>query len=100
MVFGDAARVPLVGFVPLHPPAAVHEVAFVEYQVTVEILPDAILVGLAEIVTVGSDALPPEFPAPEPPLAGYVLFDPGNTGTPPGTSTSTMFTFDTAVVSF
>jgi hypothetical protein len=32
--------------------------------------------------------------------AGYALFDPGNTGTPPGTSTSTMFTFDTIVLSF
>src|SRR5262245_50890742 len=32
--------------------------------------------------------------------AGYALFDPGSTGTPPGTSTSTMFTFDTSVLSF
>ena len=53
MLVGDAARVPLVGFVPLHPPEAVHEVALVEDQVTVETLPDAMLVGLAEIVTVG-----------------------------------------------
>ena len=53
MFVGDAARVPLVAFVPLHPPEAVHEVALVEDQVTVEILPDVMLVGLAEIVTVG-----------------------------------------------
>jgi hypothetical protein len=49
---GDAARVPLVGFVPLHPPEAAHEVALVEDQVTVEILPDVMLVGFAEIATV------------------------------------------------
>jgi hypothetical protein len=53
VLVGDAARVPLVGFVPLHPPEAVHEVALVEDQVTVEILPDVMLAGLAEIVTVG-----------------------------------------------
>ena len=44
---------PLIGFVPLHPPEAVHEVALVEDQVTVEVLPDVMLVGLAEIVTAG-----------------------------------------------
>ena len=66
----------------------------------VEILPAVMLVGLAEIVTVGGGILPPEFPPPEVPPAGYALFDPGNTGTPPGTSTSTMFTFDTIVLSF
>ena len=54
MLAGDVARVPLVGFVPLHPPEAAHEVALVEDQVTVEILLDVMLGGLAEIVTVGS----------------------------------------------
>ena len=54
MLAGDVMRVPLAAFVPLHPPEAVHEVALVEDQVTVEILPDVMLVGLAEIVTVGS----------------------------------------------
>ena len=54
MLVSDAARVPLVGFVPLHPPEAVHEVALVEDQVTVELPPDVMLVGFAEIVTVGS----------------------------------------------
>ena len=53
MLVSDAARVPLVAFVPLHPPEAMHENALVEDQVTVEILPDVMLVGLAEIVTVG-----------------------------------------------
>ena len=53
MLVGDATRVPLVGLVPLHPPEAVHAVALVENQVTVETLPDVMLVGLAEIVTVG-----------------------------------------------
>ena len=100
MLVGDAARVPLVAFVPLHPPEAMHDNASVEDQVTVEILPDVMLVGLAEIVTGGGGMLPPEFPPPEVPLAGYALFDPGNTGTPPGTSTSTMFTFDIIVLSF
>ena len=53
MLVGDAAKAPLVALVPLHPPAAVHEVASVEDQVTVELLPDVTLVGLAEIATVG-----------------------------------------------
>ena len=53
MLVGDNARVPLVAFVPVQPPAAVHEVALVEDQVTVEILPEVILVGLAENATVG-----------------------------------------------
>jgi hypothetical protein len=34
------------------------------------------------------------------PPTGYALFDPGKIGTPPGTSTSTMFTFCTSVLSF
>jgi hypothetical protein len=53
--------VPLVAFLPLHPPEAVHTIALVEDQVTVEILPDVMLVGLAEIVTVGPP-LPPTGP--------------------------------------
>ena len=47
---------PLVAFVPVQPPAAVHEVASDEDQVTVEILPDVMLVGLAESATVGAGA--------------------------------------------
>ena len=61
MLVGDAARVPLVAFLPFHPPEAVHTIALVEDQVTVEILPDVMLVGLAEIVTVGPP-LPPTGP--------------------------------------
>ena len=44
---------PLVAFGPLHPPEAVQRNALVEDQVTVEILPDVMLAGLAETVTVG-----------------------------------------------
>jgi hypothetical protein len=50
---GDTARVPLVAFVPVQPPLAVHEIALVEDQVTVEILPEMMLVGLADNATVG-----------------------------------------------
>jgi hypothetical protein len=46
--------VPLGAFAPVQPPAAVHEVALVEDQVTVETLPEVMLVGLAEIATVGA----------------------------------------------
>ena len=57
MLVGDTARVPLVAFVPLHPPEAVHKVALGADQVTVELLPDVMLAGLAEIVTVGDDGI-------------------------------------------
>ena len=53
MLGGDTARVPLVAFVPVQPPPAVHEVALVEDQVTVEILPELMLVGLAESAAMG-----------------------------------------------
>ena len=53
MLVGDAAKVPLVAFGPLHPPEAMHENALGADQVTVEVLPDVMLAGLAEIVTVG-----------------------------------------------
>jgi hypothetical protein len=45
--------VPLGAFVPVQPPAAVHEVASVEDQFMVDTLPDAMLVGFAENDTVG-----------------------------------------------
>jgi len=60
---------PLTGSEPLHPPEAVHEVALVEVQVNMELLPLATVLGLAERVTAGAavftetvadwDALPP-----------------------------------------
>jgi hypothetical protein len=50
---GDTARVPLVAFVPVQPPLAVHEMASVEDHVTVEVLPEVMLAGLAANVTVG-----------------------------------------------
>lgn len=64
---------PLVACAPLQPPEAVQLVAFVELHVRVDAAPYAIVVGLAEIDTVGIcaeptvtvtdwDALPP---APE-----------------------------------
>jgi hypothetical protein len=83
---GETARVPLVAFVPVQPPPAVHEVALVEDQVAMEMLPGVMLVGLAENATEGVGiAAPP---------AGYALSDPGKTGTPPGTPASTMSTFE------
>ena len=92
MLVGDTARVPLVAFVPVQPPEAAHEVALVDDQVTTEILPEVMLVGLAENVTVGGGVSPPGLPP-----AGYALFDPGKTGTPPGTSTSTILTLEVAI---
>jgi hypothetical protein len=46
--------VPLVPFVPLQPPVAVHEVALVELQVSVDAAPLATEVGFAVNVTVGA----------------------------------------------
>ena len=51
---GETTRVPLVAFVPVQPPAAVHEVELVEDQEMVDTLPDAMLVGFAENATVGT----------------------------------------------
>ena len=45
---------PLAAREPLHPPEAVHEVALVELQVSVEAPPPAIDVGLADSVTVAA----------------------------------------------
>ena len=43
--------------VPVHPPEAVHDVALVELQVSVEDWPLAIEVGLAVSVAVGTGAM-------------------------------------------
>lgn len=45
---------PLGAFVPLQPPEAVQVVAFVELQVSTDVLPLASAVGLAVSVTVGT----------------------------------------------
>jgi hypothetical protein len=46
--------VPLVALVPDHAPAAAHEAAFVEDQLSVELLPLATELGLEVKVTVGA----------------------------------------------
>jgi hypothetical protein len=46
--------VPLVALAPLQEPEAVQLVALVLLQVRVELPPDVMAVGLAEIVTVGA----------------------------------------------
>jgi hypothetical protein len=48
---------PLVALVPDQPPEAVHEVALVELQLTVEALPFFTVLGLAARVTVGAAAV-------------------------------------------
>jgi hypothetical protein len=52
-VDGVSAAVPLVASLPLHDPLAVQLVALVEDQVSVELAPRIMLVGLAVSVTVG-----------------------------------------------
>jgi lysine/ornithine N-monooxygenase len=51
---GKTPRVPLVAVVPVQPPLAVHEVAFVLDQVSVELLPEVMVVGVALKLTVGA----------------------------------------------
>ena len=50
---------PLVGFGPVQPPPAAHEVALVEVELAIEILLEPMLGGLADNATVGSAMLPP-----------------------------------------
>jgi hypothetical protein len=52
-VSAPVETLPLVALVPLQPPDAVHEVALVVLQVSVEVPPLAILARLALKVTVG-----------------------------------------------
>jgi hypothetical protein len=54
---GETLCVPLVAFDPLQLPLAVQEVAFVLDHVSVELLPEVIVVGLAVSVTVGVEAV-------------------------------------------
>jgi hypothetical protein len=51
---GDTDCVPLVVCDPLQPPLAVHPLAFVLDQVSVELAPNVIELGLAVSVTVGA----------------------------------------------
>jgi hypothetical protein len=53
-VSAGVLNVPLIGCVPLQPPDATHDVAFVEDQVSVDVAPLATVVGFAANVTVGS----------------------------------------------
>jgi hypothetical protein len=54
VLVGETVAVPLVAFAPVQPPLAVQEVAFVLDHVSVELLPDAIVAGLADKVTAGA----------------------------------------------
>lgn len=54
VVPGVTVVLPLTGWLPFHPPEAVHEAAFVLDQVRVEDWPDVMVVGLAVIETVGA----------------------------------------------
>jgi hypothetical protein len=53
VLVGDTARKPLTNFLPVQPPEAKHIIALGEDQVTIEILPGVMLVGLADNTTVG-----------------------------------------------
>ena len=57
MLVGLTLCVPLVASVPVQPPPVVQEIAFVLDQVRVELLPEAIVIGLAVNVTVGAGAI-------------------------------------------
>src|SRR5262245_43199759 len=60
--------VPDVARDPVQPPDAVHEVAFVDDQVSVDVPPVVTLVGFAVRDTVGAGGLlPPSLPPPPPP---------------------------------
>jgi hypothetical protein len=54
VVVGETDSVPLVAFVPFQPPDAVHELVFVEFQVSAVELPFVIVVDAAERSTVGA----------------------------------------------
>lgn len=83
---GDTTKLPLIGLVPVHPPEDIHDVALADDQEIVDEPPAFMLVGLADNVTVGTGGGGV--------VPGYALFDPGNTGTPPGTFTSTILTLE------
>jgi hypothetical protein len=53
VLVGDTAREPLENFPPPQLPEALQKNALIEDQVTIEILPGVMLVGLADNTTVG-----------------------------------------------
>ncbi len=53
MLGGVTARVPLVAFVPVQPPEASHDVALLEDQLSIELLPAVMLVALADKFALG-----------------------------------------------
>jgi hypothetical protein len=57
LVSAPVDQLPLVATGPLHPPDAVHAVAFEDVQVSVDMPPAAIVVGEAVRVTVGAVAV-------------------------------------------
>ena len=63
-VSAPVETLPLVALVPLQPPDAVHEVALVVLQVSVEVPPLAILARFAASVTVGSGGVTGVVPVP------------------------------------
>ena len=77
VLVGDTVRVPLVAFVPVQPPEAVHEVALVEDQVSVAFCPDTIVDGAADKVTVGTvgalTTVTVLLPEAEPPAPVHVI---------------------------
>ena len=73
VLVGFTVDVPLVVSAPVQPPLAAHDVALVLDQLSVELLPDVMLVGLAVNVTVGAGV--PPVPAPlvvQPILLKYI----------------------------
>ena len=74
MLVGDTTNVPLVASLPLQPPEAVHEVALLLDQASVELLPEVIEVGLAVKVTVGAGevTVTVAFAGVEPPVPAHV----------------------------
>jgi hypothetical protein len=54
---GETLCVPLVASVPVQPPLAMQEVAFVLDHINIKLLPEAMFVGLAVSVAVGTAAV-------------------------------------------
>lgn len=84
-VNAEVVFVPLTGTVPLQPPEAVHEVAFVASQLSFASLPLVICAGLAESETagVGAEDVLPVDPPPVEPLVVLVAPEPVTSVEPP-----------------